>query len=135
MERQLIRLFIRTNEQTRSSLLLSSVTLVVAYLWQFVKAFTRTWISGEKTGVMVLRLALGLSDNTRPCVQLGRLNVIDVNSTNIYKKFTFPLYYSVAIYRGRREADLPERAPGRLDVVLLQGADHPIRGVELDQAR
>ena len=61
MERQLIRLFIRTNEQTRSSLLPSSVTLVVAYLWQFVKAFTRRWISGETTVVMVLTLAFGLS--------------------------------------------------------------------------
>ena len=75
MERQLIRLFIRTNEQTRSSLLLSSVTLVVvAYLWQFVKAFTRRWISGEKAGVMVLRLALGLSDSVTPCDQLCRFN-------------------------------------------------------------
>ena len=76
MERQLIRLFIRTNEQTRSSLLLSSVTLVVAYLWQFVKAFTRRWISGEKAGVMVLRLALGLSDNVRSCEHLSRFNVM-----------------------------------------------------------
>ena len=49
-----------------------------------------------------------------------------------HRKF---LSYSVAIYRGRGEADLPERAPGRLDVVLLQGTDHPLRGVELDQAR
>ena len=45
------------------------------------------------------------------------------------------LYCSVAIYRGRGEADLLERAPGRLDVLLLQGTDHPLRGVELDQAR
>ena len=43
--------------------------------------------------------------------------------------------YSFTFDRGWRETDLPERAPGRVDVVLLQGPDHPLCGVELDQAR